>query len=149
MVVRIRRSGRGASRLSVPPAQPERLALPDPGQDGNGDKRPIPLRRVRYQPPDSVAVERRKLAPHDLRPFAPLEPADRVRRDQPGTSGGAEHPAEDGEDAPDRPGGVRPWAEAGMMLVTGRLTLGLGPSGITSLDTNGSVEDVCAAPAAD
>jgi hypothetical protein len=36
----------------------------------------------------------------------------------------------------------------GMLLTTGQITLGLGPTGITSIETHGTVQDICAALAA-
>jgi hypothetical protein len=45
-------------------------------------------------------------------------------------------------------GELGPGSGPGMMLISGQVTLSLGPAGITSISTQGNVEDVCAALAA-
>jgi hypothetical protein len=45
--------------------------------------------------------------------------------------------------------GELPGPDPGMLLTTGRMTLGLSPTGIESIETQGTVTDVCALLAAD
>ena len=98
---------RARLHVHVSPPEAERLTLPQARQHGHRNERPVLLRCLRDQPPDCLAVKLRELAALHLRPFALLQPPDRVRRDRPVPYRRGEHAAQHDQHASDRPGRKR------------------------------------------
>ena len=92
--------------IGIGPGEAEQLALTQPGEDRRGEDGPVEHRSGVEETADLFPVEDAHLGALDARPFAALEPRQRVGRDRAPPGRVPEHATRRCKHAADRPAGV-------------------------------------------